>query len=80
MYANINSHLQIIHNPSLFLIFIHFFFCLKLCERDSHGCTPFLTAIMMHNLRGADLILEAVKRDGKNESKHPTPVGKPYLN
>ena len=31
---------------------------------------------MMHNLRGADLILEAVKRDGKNEAKHLTPVGK----
>jgi len=30
----------------------------------------------MHNLRGADLILEAVKRDGKNEIKHLTPVGK----
>lgn len=56
--------------------YLYFISCFKLCERDSHGCTPFLTAIMMHNLRGADLILEAVKRDGKNEAKHPTPVGK----
>lgn len=47
----------------------------QLCERDSHGCTPFLTAVMMHNLRGADLILEAVKRDGRNELKISTPVG-----
>lgn len=47
----------------------------QLCERDSHGCTPFMTAIMMHNLRGADLILEAIKRDGRNELKIPTPVG-----
>lgn len=47
-----------------------------LCERDSHGCTPFLTAIIMHNLRGADLILEAVKRDGRSDNKHNHPIDK----
>lgn len=59
---------QLLNNPSTWLKIKTL-----LCERDSHGCTPFMSAIMMQNLRGAYLILEAIKRDGKNACKTAVP-------
>ncbi|XP_047133859.1 uncharacterized protein LOC100207024 isoform X1 [Hydra vulgaris] len=39
-----------------------------LCQRDTHGCTPFLRAIVSHNLHGAYMILEAVKKNNKKKT------------
>jgi hypothetical protein len=49
-----------------------------LCDRDAHGATPFMSALLMQNLRGAYLILLAIKQDGRN-IKVATPQTQSYL-